>query len=212
MPTTKQNDLDALSLDELRTRYHEATGEVTKDRSKKRLIARITEARESIAALEKGKELRAEAEAEPEPAPKAKASRKKAKAAEPATDADDADDDGEKKPAKMTIEELREAYREIVGRETNSENRRYLIWRLAQAKKGRIPTGPRAGRTKSGPQKVLPVRTPAAAVEPLGEARKRLGLRSRNDLILRALHYYLAQNGEAEVANLLIGDDAGDDE
>jgi hypothetical protein len=211
MPTTKQNDLDALSLDELRTRYHEATGEETKDRSKKRLIARITEAQESIAALEKGKELRAEAEAEAEPAPKAKASRKKAKAAEPATDADDAEP-GEKKFSAMTVEELQAKHLEMIGRPTTSTLKRYLVWRCQQASKGRIPTGPRAGRGgNAGPVKVLPFRVPESAVRPLGEVQNRLGIRSRNEMFNRAMAAFLTNAGESDLA-MQFGATFADDE
>ena len=51
--------------------------------------------------------------------------------------------------------------------------------------------------------KVLPLRMEAALVEQLDAARKRQGLRSRMDLIRRALQAFLAAAGEAEVAALL---------
>jgi metal-responsive CopG/Arc/MetJ family transcriptional regulator len=51
--------------------------------------------------------------------------------------------------------------------------------------------------------KVLPLRMEVALVEQLDAARKRQGLRSRMDLIRRALQAFLAAAGEAEVAALL---------
>lgn len=201
MPKTKKSDLDAMGLDELRSLYQEVTGEETKDRSKKRLIVRIEEARESIAAIEKGKEMRAEAEAEKaEPAPKKKASRKKAKASEPATDADDAEP-GEKKFSAMTVEELQAKHLELIGRPTTSTLKRYLVWRCQQASKGRIPTGPRAGRGgKAGPVKVLPFRVPETAVEPLKRVQTSLGIRSRNEMFTKALAAFLINAGESDLA------------
>ena len=46
------------------------------------------------------------------------------------------------KLTKLTVEELQARYLEIVGRQTSSSNRRYMIWKITQAQKGRIPVGP----------------------------------------------------------------------
>jgi hypothetical protein len=188
MPKTKTDDLEAMGLDELRARYLEVTGEATRDRSKKRLIEKIRGALEPDSAPQQAEETPAEADAEP------------------ATDAPAYE--GEQKISKLSVDDLRAKHLELIGRETKSTNRRYLIWRVQQAQKGKIPTGPRAGRGNAGPTKVLPLRVPEAAVEALGEAKARLGLRSRNELLIKAVHDYLAQNGEAKAAALLTGDDA----
>jgi len=58
-------------------------------------------------------------------------------------------------------------------------------------------------RTREGEFKVLPLRMEAETVTKLDEARVQLGLKSRMALIRRALHAYLDQAGEAEVASLL---------
>jgi len=105
--------------------------------------------------------------------------------------------------SKLTVEELQAKYLEVVGRPTGSSNRNYLIWKVKQAKKGRIPVGPRTRRTTAaGPCKVLPLRMEAELVEQLDEARKRLGLPSRMDLFRRSLHAFLLEAGEVRVAEM----------
>jgi hypothetical protein len=48
----------------------------------------------------------------------------------------------------MTIEELRAKYLDVVGRATGSDDKRYLIWKIREAEKGRIPVGPRKTRAR----------------------------------------------------------------
>ena len=50
----------------------------------------------------------------------------------------------------MTIEELQAKYLEVVGRSTGSDDRRYLIWKIREAEKGRINVGPRKTRARDG--------------------------------------------------------------
>ena len=81
----------------------------------------------------------------------------------------------------------------------------YIIWKIRQAQKGRIPIGPRQNRRPDGPApnfKVLPLRMPAELVRGLDEARERLGLRSRMELMRRALHAFLLEAGEVRVAGV----------
>jgi hypothetical protein len=65
----------------------------------------------------------------------------------------------------------------------------YLIWKIRQAEKGRIPVGPRSRSAdgETGEFKVLPLRMEAELVAKLDEARERLGLKSRMELFRRAL-------------------------
>ena len=105
--------------------------------------------------------------------------------------------------SKLTVEELQAKYLEVVGRPTGSSAKAYLIWKIRQAQKGRIPVGPRTRRTAAtGPCKVLPLRMEAELVEQLDEARKRLGLPSRMDLFRRSLHAFLLEAGEVRVAEM----------
>lgn len=76
---------------------------------------------------------------------------------------------------------------------------------MRQAQKGRIPVGPRGNRRANGEAvdfKVLPLRMEADLVAQLDEARERLGLNSRMELFRRALHAFLGEQGEAEIAAL----------
>jgi len=109
------------------------------------------------------------------------------------------------KLTKLDVPALQARYLEVVGRATGSDDRRYLIWKIRQAEKSKVPVGPRQERTEAAePQdhKVLPLRMEAELVAKLDEARERLGLKSRMELIRRALHAYLAAAGEHEVAVL----------
>lgn len=123
----------------------------------------------------------------------------RAPAAEPATA------NGEPKLTKLSVEELQQLYTEVVGRDTGSSDKRYLVWKIREAKKGRIKTGPVRRRYADGEapdMKVLPLRMDAEIVARLDEARERLGLKTRMDLFRKSLADYLTAAGEHEVAKL----------
>ena len=112
---------------------------------------------------------------------------------------------GKEKLTKRSVPELQALYAEVVGRPTGSSNSRYLIWKIRQARKGRIPIGPARRRRQEGEAssfKVLPLRMEAEVVARLDEARARLGLPSRMALFRQSLHEYLTRAGEHEVARL----------
>jgi hypothetical protein len=105
--------------------------------------------------------------------------------------------------ASMTIEELQAKYLDVVGRATGSDDRRYLVWKIREAEKGRIPVGPRRARTTSSEpvdMKILPLRLEADAVEQMDAAWRSRGLKSRMEFFRRALGHYLAHLGAAEAA------------
>ncbi|MCP4655599.1 MAG: ribbon-helix-helix protein, CopG family, partial [bacterium] len=107
---------------------------------------------------------------------------------------------------KLSVAELRELCRNEVGRESSSIDAAYLRWRIGQARKGKIPVGPR--RTKANPDaeyKHVPLRLEASVVESLDEARERLGLKSRSELVRRSLHAFLLEAGEVRVAEMVGG-------
>jgi hypothetical protein len=109
------------------------------------------------------------------------------------------------KLSKMDVDALRKRYVEVVGRKTGSREKSYLIWKIRQVEKGKVPVGSRESRRSSAePQdiKVLPLRLEADLVEQLDQARERLGLKSRMDLFRRALHSFLLEAGEVRVAEL----------
>ena len=187
--------LEKLRLPELRARYAEVLGEETRAPNRTYLIRRITEALEARAA-----EAPEPAEAEPQATPVETAPTETA-AASPETG-----DATETKLSKLPIAELQARYLEVVQRPTSSVHRRYLVWKIREAQKGRIPVGPRGNSRRADGEaldfKVLPLRMDAELVAKLDEARERLGLKSRMELLRRSIHLFLAREGEAEVAAL----------
>ena len=200
---TINQELEAMRLPELQAMFAEVTGESSRSPNKKFLIRKIMEA------LKAGG---SEGDAAPEPAsaPKkaAKAPPRKAKK-KGKTNANISDDGDKLKLSKLDVPALQAKYLEVVGRETSSTNKRYLIWRVQQAMKGKIPTGPRWGRRADGEaveMKVVSFRLPAAAVPSLDEAWRRLGIKSRTVFFRVAVHAYLDGAGERDVAALFAAD------
>ncbi len=194
-------ELGELKLPELWARYAEIVGEETKAPNKTYLIRRIVATLENRAAREEMEEAESEA-----------ALAEQVDTDEVTTamvEQDDTEAHSSEEPTSSTlptIDELREKYREIVGRDTGSHDRRYLLWKIRQAEQGKIPVGP--ARTRSGDGvgrefKVLPVRMEADLVDKLDEAWKRQGLRSRMELFRVSLQAYLVEVGEGEVAEML---------
>ena len=190
--------LEKLRLPELRARYAEVLGEETRAPNRTYLIRRITEALEARAA-----EAHEQNPAEPQEAPVETAQHTEETAAVAGTEASDAT---ETKLSKLPIAELQARYLEVVQRPTSSVHRRYLVWKIREAQKGRIPVGPRGNSRRADGEaldfKVLPLRMEADLVAKLDEARERLGLKSRMELLRRSIHLFLAREGEAEVAAL----------
>ncbi|MHC4941154.1 MAG: hypothetical protein ACYTHK_19635, partial [Planctomycetota bacterium] len=115
--------MEELRLPDLQARFHDIVGEATRSPNKKFLLRRIAEALE---AQEQEAAEAASAVEETEPS----------SAEEPTTA------NGEPKLTKLSVEELQQLYTEVVGRDTGSSDRRYLIWKIREARKGRIKTGP----------------------------------------------------------------------
>jgi hypothetical protein len=108
--------------------------------------------------------------------------------------------------ASMTVEELQAKYLEVVGRATGSDNRGYLIWKIREAEKGRIPVGPRKTRERDGEPldvKILPLRLDADVVERMDEAWRSRGIKNRMEFFRRALGHYLTYLGAEDAAALL---------
>ncbi len=107
---------------------------------------------------------------------------------------------GKVRLGKLSVPELQAMYQEVVGRQTGSDNKAYLLWKIREAKKGNIRVGPPRTRTPKGPQQILSVRVDEEAVPLLDAAWRKHGLRSRNELVLRALGRELAALGEGDAA------------
>ena len=176
--------LEGMRLPELQAKYAEIIGEESRCPNKRFLIRRIS------VALEAGQ---------------GQASQATGRSNNTSDTQNNESGDENKRISKMSVSELRSLYREVVGRDTSSSDVRYLVWKVRQAEKGRIPVGPRGRRRPDGEAvdfKVLPLRMEAEQVLRLDEARERLGLSSRMDLFRRALHAFFESQGEGEVAAL----------
>ena len=188
--------LNELKLPELQARYAEVVGEETRAPNKTFLIRKIVTALESQAAREKAAETRV-----------APAKTKKAKKSKTAIeDQDGNESESPEQKNDLSVEQLRERYREVVGRDTGSHDSRYLRWKIRQAEQGKIPVGPTRTRRGDGTGrdfKVLPVRMEADLVDKLDEAWKRQGLKSRMELFRVSLQKYFAAVGETKVSEML---------
>ncbi|MBL8715142.1 MAG: hypothetical protein JNL79_04070 [Myxococcales bacterium] len=107
----------------------------------------------------------------------------------------------------MTVPELREAYVAIVGRPTESTDRNYLIWKIREAEKGRVPVGPREDRKRKNARaddtmQILPLRASSQQVQALDTAWKSAGLKSRMHFLRAAIKRELKRLGAPEAAEL----------
>jgi len=200
---SKKENLAALGLPALWERFKEATGETTKSPNKKFLVRRIEEALaahavEPVPAEEPQRPTRTGARATSVPEPET-------------TLAESTPPKLRGRFASMTIEELQAKYLEAVGRATGSDDRRYLIWKIREAEKGRIPVGPRKTRERNGEPvdvKILPLRLEAEVVERMDEAWRTRGIKNRMEFFRRALGHYLSHLGAEEAAALFTNADA----
>jgi hypothetical protein len=199
MNTKKQiASLDKMKLDELQARFAEVIGKKTRSPNRKFLVRKITEALQ-VAGSGAG---------EKAATPSASTATETAVATNSATTAapttEQLVENVPKKLTKLTVPQLQARYLNVVGRSTGSSNKAYLVWKLREAQKGRLPIGPRKSTQRDDVTfKILPLRMAAAIVDKLDEAWKRHGLHSRMDLFRKSLHDYLAGAGETEVAALL---------
>ena len=206
--------LEKLRLPELWERFTELTGETSRSPNKKFLIRRIREARETKETEPAAEPKRPARPKTPQKATKAgnSATAKKATKAKKRTDKESstittrATTAKDETPlTKLSVDDLRARYFEAVGRPTGSSNASYLIWKIRQAQKGRIPIGPTRRRSSAEPGdfKVIPLRLETEVADQIDAARERLELPSRTALIRHALMLYLAKAGENDVAALL---------
>jgi hypothetical protein len=199
MNTKKQiASLDKKKLNELQARFAEVIGKKTRSPNRKFLVRKITEALQAAGS----------GAGEKAATPSASTATETAVATNSATTAapttEQLVENVPEKLTKLTVPQLQARYLNVVGRSTGSSNKAYLVWKLREAQKGRIPIGPRKSTQRDDVTfKILPLRMEATIVDKLDEAWKRHGLHSRMDLFRKSLHDYLAGAGETEVAALL---------
>lgn len=108
--------------------------------------------------------------------------------------------------SKMSVAQLRKLYVTEVGRATSSTNKAYLIWKIREARKGRVRVGPAiarsAGNAGNAAFMVLPLRVPRLTVQKLDAAWERNGIPSRTAFLFRATRMLLKKLGEDDVAEL----------
>lgn len=105
-----------------------------------------------------------------------------------------------KRKRDMTIEDLQAEFRRVTGRDTQSRDRRYLMWRLSAGGLRRSPPGPiqkRPARDKADMQ-VLPLGMERTVVVKLDAAWKALGYKSRMAFLRDAMVAYLRDQEGAE--------------
>jgi hypothetical protein len=203
MNTKKQiANLAKMKLNELQAKYAEVFGKETRSHNKAFLIRKITEALQAAGGAPREKSAGPSAHTTTETAGATASTPHVAAITEQTPEA--LPEKSTEKMPHLTVPELQTLYLEVVGRSTGSSNSAYLIWKIREARKGRIPIGPR----KSDPReevtfKVLPLRLEAAVVDKLDESWKRQGLKSRTELFRKSLHLFLRTSGEDEVAALL---------
>lgn len=192
---SKKENLAALGLPALWERFKEATGETTKSPNKKFLVRRIEEAstaRAAAPANEPQRPTRTSARATPVPEPET-------------TLTESTPPKPRGRFASMTIEELQTKYLDVVGRSTGSDDRRYLIWKIREAEKGRINVGPRKTRARDGEPlevKILPLRLEVDVADKMDEAWRAKGIRNRMEFFRGAIGHYLAHLGARDAAAL----------
>lgn len=170
--------LGELRLPELQAKFLEIVGESTRAPNRTFLLRRIREALESKAL-----------------APKASAPKTPKASASPAREKSGL--------TKLTVEELQQRYLQEVGRATDSDNKSYLIWKIRQARKGKVRVGPaREPKHEPGSTQVVPLTLSRDTVAELDKVVERTELKSRADLMKRALHDFLRIKGYGQVAKL----------
>jgi hypothetical protein len=111
------------------------------------------------------------------------------------------------KLTRLDVHELQARYLEVVGRPTGSTNTAYMVWKIREAQKGRIPLGPRKNAHREGVTfKVLPLRMEAATVDKLDEAWRSRGIKNRMEFFRGALSHYLKELGAEDAAALFAND------
>lgn len=106
--------------------------------------------------------------------------------------------------AQMTVEELQALYVREVGRPTTSSDKPYLIWKIRQARNGKIRVGEAPRQTVPSEEKqVVPLPLPRDVVQALDDIVERTDHRSRTSLLRRALATYLRLIGHERVASRL---------
>lgn len=181
----KLKTLEKARIPELQAEYSKIVGETTRSPNRKFLLRKIAEALSPDTAAAK------------QPRPRKTA----VKTTQPpaATTSDVAAPRQRGRFSALSVAELKAKYLEVVGRETGSDDRAYLIWKIREAENGRVPVGPRKVHA-AGEMTTLPFRIPTAASEAMDAAWRARGVKSRNRFLQEAVGHYLAHLGDGNAA------------
>lgn len=181
-------------LPELRAKYEEVLGESTRAPNKTYLLRRIRE----------GLEAKEEEAKQARKGRGTKAAKKASKAKAGGAARKERESDG---LTKLTVEELQERYLQEVGRETGSDNKGYLIWKIRMARAGKVRVGPaRERKHEPGTTQVVPLTLPRETVAALDEVVERTTFANRSAFLKRAIHDLLKHQGFASLATEHFGD------
>ena len=181
-------------LPKLRAKYEEVLGESTRAPNKTYLLRRIRDGLEAK-----------EAEAKQTRKGRGtKAAKKASKAKAGGAARKERESDG---LTKLTVEELQERYLQDVGRETGSDNKGYLIWKIRMARTGKVRVGPaRERKHEPGTTQVVPLTLPRETVAALDEVVERTTFANRSAFLKRAIHDLLKHQGFASLATEHFGE------
>lgn len=203
MTTMSTSNFDKLKLNELQAMFAVVVGETTRSPNRTYLIRRITEASgkcDPTPRAERGQTAGAD-NTQAQTSPETGAT--DTSCPEPGTLAGQSPP--ESRLTLLDVTMLQARYLDVVGRPTGSVNRAYLVWKIREAQRGRVPIGPRQGRRSDVSSiHVLPFRLKTELALQLDEVWRRLGLRNRMELLRQALGTYLAQQGEPDLAAQLV--------
>jgi hypothetical protein len=144
--------LSKMKVNELQAKFAEVVGVKTRSPNKTFLIRKIT------AALQAKAQTNATTTKAPD------------KAIGPVTE----------KLTRLDVAELQARYLEAIGRPTGSSSKAYLVWKIREARKGRIPVGPRKNARREGVTfKILPLRMETVVVDKLDQAWRSRGIKNR---------------------------------
>ena len=227
-----KNELERMSVRDLQARFREVVGETTRNPNRRYLVRRIEEALAAQREEAAPRRSRRAASAEAQPTPEAseettpRRGRRAAAPAEPApaeaepetpeAQEEDGAPAAEQAPrprgrfSGMSVEELQAKYLEVVGRPTSSSNVAYMVWKIREAEKGRIPVGPRQSRRREGEpadMRILPLRMESRIVDTMDEAWRARGIKNRMEFFRQALGHYLTHLGADEAAALFAADE-----
>lgn len=182
--TAKQiRKLEKMTVRELQAKFAEVLGEQTRSPNKVYLVRRIREAISAAAKMpsETPLETSEPSALAPDSGDPASDPEVLATATAAVHDSEDAispvEPPGTTRLSKLDVPTLQALYRETIGRETRSHSHRYLVYKLQEARKGRVPFGPRTRKQDRVCEiRVLPLRMGAREVEILDETWRRRGL------------------------------------